>query len=131
MTKITDDMILSILEADYSKLHILMVMVTILIPILAIILFVMLKIKKQSHAILFALLPFSIFIFLIPTYVKCNTLKYSIDNKCWTMATDTVIKTDSRYGEMDRRGHRDTYYYVYLENNGKINMGRDYFLLKR
>ena len=131
MTQITDDMILSVLEADYSKLHFLTVMVTILIPILVIILLVMLKIKKQSNAILFALLPFSIFILLIPIYAKCNTLKYSIDNKCWTMVTDTVIKTDFRYGKTDSRGHSKTYHYVYLENNGKMNTDRQYFLLKR
>ena len=52
--------------------------------------------------------------------LKYSAIQYSIKNNCFEVITDTVVRK-----KISKDNDGDSTYYVYLTNNGKINVSRN------
>ena len=124
MTPLTNDMIIQNLNESSPFMRLEILLYFGLFLIYGIVCFFKFK-KEQNSERKKIILTFVILLTLflgIPIFKAClkyRAIQYSIDNKCFEVMTDTVVRTSSN---TDRHGN--TTYYVYLTQNGKITVSK-------
>ena len=130
--ELTNEMIIERFEDELPLDRIKIIVYGIIIIVYIIYIVIYLKKKKEtntktiqktitiSRIIIMSGIAVVILMFCFPeikNILEYNAVQYSIENNCFEVVIDKVVKEDSTH---DRSGNHS--YYLYLENNGKIHV---------